>query len=231
MYMACRHIKPDGDRCESPSLRGHAFCYFHARLHSATKVGLTDNIKLPVPEDARSIQLGLAQVFAALLSSRIDSKRAAQLLWGLQIAVQSLDRGVPTPEDIMPVKSVTHTNDGDDLAPVLEICEPDDDCNECEWADTCDEYHGDPRDEEDDEVGDGEESPGEVDCDEEESGEDAADAHSGSDNGGQHKEHAESPQAVSAPVSGPVSGPVSAIDLLRQAVVAKLGQLHGVADD
>jgi hypothetical protein len=153
MYMACRHVKPNRERCESPSLRGHAFCYFHAKLHSATKIGLTDDIKLPVPEDGKSIQLALARVFAALLSSRIDSKRAAQLLWGLQIATQSLDRGAPTPDSIEAVQFVTHTKDGDDLAPIQEICEPDDDCNECESAGTCDDYHGDPRDDEDDEAG------------------------------------------------------------------------------
>jgi hypothetical protein len=31
MYMACRHIEPNGPRCKSPALRGGSFCYFHAR--------------------------------------------------------------------------------------------------------------------------------------------------------------------------------------------------------
>jgi hypothetical protein len=186
--MACRHIKPNGERCKSPSLRGHAFCYFHAKLHSATRIRVMDDVRLPLPEDATSVQLSIARISEALLSSRIDTKHAAQLLWGLQLALQSLNRPAPVWEDIEPVRSITRTKDGDDLAPIQEICEPDDDCNECEWADTCDDYHGDPRDNEDDEVGDGEESPEDEDCDEEEIGKEASDADSGSADDGQRKE-------------------------------------------
>src|SRR5208283_4342760 len=92
MYLACRHIKPNGLRCESPALRGHSFCYFHSKLHSATRIGIMDDFRLPLPEDAAAIQLSIAQISEALLASRIDSKRVAQLLWGLQIAIQTIPR-------------------------------------------------------------------------------------------------------------------------------------------
>ncbi len=52
MFLACRHIKPNGVRCESPALRGHSFCYFHAKLHSTTRIGVSDDFRLPLPEDA-----------------------------------------------------------------------------------------------------------------------------------------------------------------------------------
>ena len=33
MYPECRHIRPSGGICHSPSLKGSHWCYFHARLH------------------------------------------------------------------------------------------------------------------------------------------------------------------------------------------------------
>jgi hypothetical protein len=148
MYMSCRHIKTNGERCKSPALRGHAFCYFHAKLHCATRIGVMDNVQLPIPEDAKSIQLSLAQIFAALLSSRIDVKHSAQLLWGLQIAIQSLDRQPSEPDEIEPVRFLTRTKDGEELAPIQECCDDDDNCDECESADECPDYHGEGRDDE-----------------------------------------------------------------------------------
>jgi hypothetical protein len=136
MYLACRHIKPGGKRCKSPALRGHAFCYYHARLHSTTKLGIMDDVTLPVPEDAVAIQESLGKVFEAILSSRIDSKQTAQLLWGLQIATNNLLR---KPElDPKSVLSVTRNKQGLELAPVLTVCDPFTDCqNGCEHPGSC----------------------------------------------------------------------------------------------
>ncbi len=88
-------------------MRSHAFCYFHARLHSTTKLGVLDEVTLPIPEDSAAIQESLGKLFQAILNSRIDSKKAAQLLWGLQIASHSLPRK-PKP-DPKSVPSVTRT--------------------------------------------------------------------------------------------------------------------------
>jgi len=65
MHYVCRHIMPNGSRCDSPALRGKSFCYFHNRIHRlsnapAPKAG--DSFKLPVLEDRCAIQLAVAQV-------------------------------------------------------------------------------------------------------------------------------------------------------------------------
>ncbi len=136
MYLACRHIKPGGQRCKSPGLRGSAFCYFHARLHSTSKPGIMDDIVLPVPEDSAAIQESLGTIFAAILSSRIDSKRTAQLLWGLQIASNNLSRRQAS--DPKSVQSVTRNKQGLELAPVLRVCNSLTDCqNGCEHPESC----------------------------------------------------------------------------------------------
>ncbi|MGO9324682.1 MAG: hypothetical protein ACLP07_08985 [Terracidiphilus sp.] len=117
-------------------MRSHAFCYFHARLHSTTSV--TVDFTLSLPEDSRAIQESLGKLFQALLTSRIDSKKAAQLLWGLQIASSNLPRK-PRP-DPKSVPSVTRNKDGVELAPVLNVCDPITECSRCDKAETGDRF-------------------------------------------------------------------------------------------
>jgi len=158
MYLACRHIKPGGQRCKSPALRGHAFCYYHARLHATTKLGAVNGITLPVPEDSAAIQESLGMIFAAILDSRIDSKQTAQLLWGLQIASNNLAR-TPKP-DPKSVLSVTRNKDGVELAPVLKVCNPwldGETCEDTESCQVCSDYEAmmDRDEEETPQLGDG----------------------------------------------------------------------------
>ena len=101
MYMACRHIKPNGLRCKSPAMRSHCFCYFHAKLHTRTSndAARFGPLTLPVLEDPAAIQIAISRIFEAMLNGRIESKLAGQLLYGLQIASQHanhqiLDTGV-----------------------------------------------------------------------------------------------------------------------------------------
>jgi len=135
MYLACRHIRPNGIRCESPALRGHAFCYFHSKLHSTTRIGVTDDFRLPLPEDAATIQFSIGRIFDALLAKRIDSKQAAQFLWGLQIASQTISRNERN--DLETIPSLTVNKDGEELAPVARICNGLDDCSTCKYEDGC----------------------------------------------------------------------------------------------
>jgi hypothetical protein len=135
MYLACRHIKPNGVRCQSPALRGHAFCYFHSKLHSTTRIGIMDDFRLPLPEDAGAIQFSIAQIFEALLASRIDSKQAAQLLWGLQIATQTIPRS--NRSDPESIHSLTVNKEGEELAPEARVCNGLDNCEGCKYADGC----------------------------------------------------------------------------------------------
>ena len=119
-------------------MRSHAFCYFHARLHSTTKLGVMDDVTLPIPEDFAAIQESLGTLFDAILNSRIDSRKAAQLLWGLQIASNNLPRKkTPDPKT---VPSITRNKNGDELAPVINVCDPWVDCKGCKDAKTCDRY-------------------------------------------------------------------------------------------
>ena len=174
MYMACRHIKPNGLRCQSPALRGHTFCYFHSKIHNLTSNSAprADSIRLPVPEDPAAIQLSIGQIANGLLSGSIDPKLGGRLLYAMQVASQHakhhyLEIAVDS------VESMTQSKEGDDLAPKLRICKGDD-CNACPRAEICDEY--DPGDDEENEDGDYE--------DEEEAGEDGGeDEGAGEDDG------------------------------------------------
>jgi hypothetical protein len=119
-------------------MRNHAFCYYHARLHSNTKRGFADNFAIPIPEDSAAVQESLGRLFQAILSSSIDQKKTAQLLWGLQIASSNLARKPKKDPDTVP--SVTRTKDGVELAPVLNVCDPITECSRCEKAETCDRF-------------------------------------------------------------------------------------------
>ena len=93
-------------------LRGKPYCYFHTRLHRFTAkppIAEKDDLHLPVFEDRSAIQ----------------------------IASQNVERK----SDIIPmfgVKSVTHSDTGEELAPVERFCSPDD-CATCPDCDTCDD--------------------------------------------------------------------------------------------
>jgi len=157
MYMACRHIKPNGLRCQSPAMRSHSFCYFHAKLHTrvsddAARFG---PLTLPVLEDPAAIQIALSRILDAMLNGRIDGQLAGRLLYGLQIASQHanhhiLDIGVDS------VESMTQSREGDELAPALRICNGLDICVGCKYEKNCPDYDpendgkGDDDDEEDD---------------------------------------------------------------------------------
>ncbi len=138
MIHKCRHIMPNGSNCEAPALRGKPYCYFHTRLHRFTAqppIGVMDDFRLPVLEDRSAIQIALAQVLDALCSSRIDIRRAGLFLYALQIASQNVEHKY----DIIPmfgVKSITHSDTGEELAPAERYCSPND-CATCADRDTC----------------------------------------------------------------------------------------------
>ena len=149
-YLQCRHIKTNGLRCKSPVLGGTPFCYFHTRLQRPESSGLNplmEDFKLPLLEDRSSIQLALTQILGALLSTRIDARRAGLCLYGLQIASQNIDRSsFYAPES---VRSLTHSADGQELAPEKRVCEPPEDCSTCDKRDICEDYEEDEEEEDD----------------------------------------------------------------------------------
>ena len=169
MYRMCRHIKTNGMRCQAPAMTDAHYCYSHARVHvvGKTKPGIWDDVNLPVLEDPASIQIAISQVAGALLSSRIDARKAGLLFYGLQIATQNVDRRPPA-EFPKTVNSFSQSSEGDELAPEDEVCEPGD-CTHCPQRHTCNECDPDELEDEDedeqetdeDEEGDGEDATGE----------------------------------------------------------------------
>jgi len=137
----CRHIKTNGRRCKSPSLGQTAFCYFHSRLHrrhrnlvenhrnlsesapnpaqtNLQSTQITPEIELDLPplEDAESIQIAISLVVAALARNRIDSRRAATILYALQLASTNARSINTEPYGPSVVRTVVHKKSGLDLA-------------------------------------------------------------------------------------------------------------------
>jgi hypothetical protein len=140
----CRHIKTNGRRCQSPSLGLSAFCYFHSRLHRRHK-NLVENapalhenqlnhasgatgtpqflpesapleLDLPPLEDVESIQVSISLLIAALARNRIDSKRAAVLLYGLQLASTNARSITIEHSATSIIRALSRTKSGLDLA-------------------------------------------------------------------------------------------------------------------
>ncbi|MBB5339747.1 hypothetical protein [Tunturiibacter gelidoferens] len=88
-YPACRHLKSNGSRCQSPALTSKVWCYFHQHLHQRRRPALPStnrNFKLPPVPDRRSVQSALSLVITALADGELSTRRAGQLLTALQMA-------------------------------------------------------------------------------------------------------------------------------------------------
>jgi hypothetical protein len=139
MFMACRHIKTNGLRCGSPALRGHQFCYYHSKTHSIGTEPAHARflpLQLPAPEDPAAIQLSVALINNAILTGRIDLKKATTLFMGLRIAAHFIDRRQFFDADEI-VQSAEEGADGTELAPLDYICDDDEECSECPHSDLC----------------------------------------------------------------------------------------------
>ncbi len=97
--LQCRHIFTEGRRCGSPCLRGEDFCYYH---HTSRKPvpqlsrrrARQGAFTLPMPEDRAAVQLSIGEVLARIAQNQLDPRRAGLLLYGLQIALQSLPKPI-----------------------------------------------------------------------------------------------------------------------------------------
>src|ERR1700693_2563128 len=87
---ACTHIKVNGIRCGSPSLRGEVFCYFHQRMIRGVRTPPKSRLH-PIAnfEDAQAIQASLMEVVNALVRNHIDVARARLILRALSIAARN----------------------------------------------------------------------------------------------------------------------------------------------
>jgi len=86
----CSHIKVNGIRCGSPSLRGEVFCYFHQRMLRGVRTPPKSRLH-PIAnfEDAQAIQASLMEVVNALVRNHIDVARARLILRALSIAARN----------------------------------------------------------------------------------------------------------------------------------------------
>ena len=89
MYTTCRHIMPSGLHCQSPAMRGSAFCYFHGRRipPRGKRPSTGHRVEIPPTLDRNGISHALHSVLQGLAADRISARRASILLLGLQMAV------------------------------------------------------------------------------------------------------------------------------------------------
>jgi hypothetical protein len=144
----CQHIKTNGTQCGSPALKKRRFCHFHQKWREQTIRVDRHSIKMPVLEDADSVQVALMEILRLVLRQRIDPKRAGLLLYGLQTASANLKKTGFEPElpttvvidpemvDARPIGatawSSTGIEDYDDLSEVLRLREQEENGEEQE---------------------------------------------------------------------------------------------------
>ena len=89
----CTHIKVNGIRCGSPSLRQEVFCYFHQRMIRGVRTPPKSRLH-PIAnfEDAQAIQASLMEIVNALVRNQIDVARARLVLRALSIAARNASK-------------------------------------------------------------------------------------------------------------------------------------------
>jgi hypothetical protein len=99
MYATCRHVMPSGLSCQSPAIRGSAFCYFHGRrIPSQAKSPSTEHrVEIPSTLDQNGIPHALNSVLQGLAGGRVSPRRASILLMGLQMALNHPETPSPAP--------------------------------------------------------------------------------------------------------------------------------------
>jgi hypothetical protein len=129
----CRHIKTNGLRCCGAALAESPFCYFHRRLHqrhvpyrftTVTRGYLLpgQHIELGPLEDPESVQLAISQVVNALATGALEPKRAACLLYGLQLASSNArNLELQPPGAVRSIQSLPE----DTTTPGLDLADPD----------------------------------------------------------------------------------------------------------
>jgi hypothetical protein len=142
MTPECRHIKTNGEKCRSVALRGKAYCYFHMRLHTTVADARKPTKSKDRPIDFTftdspvAIQLGVYQVLSALGSLSISPHRAGQMLYALQVAMQSVEHQ-STDASRHSVHCVTQTAEGEEMGPECTDGSVYD-CGKCDKFETCD---------------------------------------------------------------------------------------------
>ena len=114
----CHHYQaPTGQRCGSPALKGEYYCYHHHIKHAARnnrRVLIDPEVtcmEIPSIEDRASIFIALAAVVHRLAENTIDTRRAGQMIYGLQVAMQALEPAPAHRSSVsQPQSAAAHSN-------------------------------------------------------------------------------------------------------------------------
>jgi hypothetical protein len=91
-----------GAPCAAPARRGRNYCVFHDGAHAAP------DYTLRMVEDAMSLQYALFQVMRLLTDKAVDTRRAALMLYALQIAASNLKRLHQETQEITHAADMAH---------------------------------------------------------------------------------------------------------------------------
>ena len=91
----CRHILPNGRRCQQPAVRRRACCRHHldaqARLHNMARARRrTLILRLRVPETFRDLRWNKAEVNRVINSGSVDYATARMMLWAMDLTAETL---------------------------------------------------------------------------------------------------------------------------------------------
>ncbi len=91
----CRHILPDGRRCQQPAVLHRACCRHHldaqARLHNMARARRRSIIlRLRVPETSRDLDWNKSEINRVLATERIDPDAALMMLRIMDMATAAL---------------------------------------------------------------------------------------------------------------------------------------------
>jgi hypothetical protein len=86
MAPRCQWVRQDGTSCGSPQMKHHIYCFAHMQMAEARDLML----RLPPPEDANAIQVGLMRIQKAVIEDTISMKKAGLLLYSMQLALTNV---------------------------------------------------------------------------------------------------------------------------------------------
>ncbi len=86
MAPRCQWVRQDGTSCRSPQMKQHIYCFAHRQMAEARELML----RLPPPEDANAIQIGLMRIQKAVIEDTISMKKAGLLLYSMQLALTNV---------------------------------------------------------------------------------------------------------------------------------------------
>lgn len=114
----CRRILASGARCHALAVKGTPYCFFHQALRDFHQENRrrSKSILVPALDDRASIQLAIGSILDAIGSSRMDPLRARAYLYGLQLAMQNLGKGLGFAASDS-VQNPVCPDDGEFLAP------------------------------------------------------------------------------------------------------------------